>query len=322
MASNDALESGSMGAKILQPYIDAASTCQNATAMRAVVSKVLQDPELFAGYDQIKSALLQAGSSSTKRELTPSEESIIRTLDLFSYGTLTDYHKQASGYYMTLTDAQLFKLRQLTVLTLIEQACMKKQDRVTYDAIYQELHLAGTAAPRTAWNEQASLQDRLLQGREIEFLLAQLLGARLVAGKLSQKNSAFLLNKPSLRDGNSWVVQPRDVHPSTIENFMLPALSLLNKKLVESSERIQAQQAHLLQTMEQEKEALQRQADKMQIDSIPSLEGGSGAHGQRPKRSRGGLVGSTGSSNDARSNAAAGMLHHEGGYHANPGGRW
>jgi hypothetical protein len=321
MASNDALESASMGAKILRPYIDAASTCQNVTAMRAVVSKVLQDPELFAGYDQIKSALLQAGSSSTKKDLTPSEESIIRTLDLFSYGTLTDYHKQASGYYLTLTDAQLFKLRQLTVLTLIEQACMKKQDRVTYNAIYQELHLADAAAPRTAENEQASVQDRLLQGREIEFLLAQLLGARLVAGKLSQKNSAFLLNKPSLRDGNSWVVQPRDVHPSTIENFMLPALSLLNKKLVESSERIQTQQALLLQAMEQEKEALQRQTDKMQIDSIPTLEGSSGAHGQRPKRSRGGLVGS--SSNAARSNAAAaGMPHHEGGYHANPRGRW
>lgn len=242
---------------LLQPYVDAAASCQNSAAMRAVVSKALQESELFAGYDQIKAALLNATASGGGIGSSNSisvDAKIINTLDLFSYGTLSDYHQRLENYdpYMPLTESQLSKLRQLTVLSLIETACQQRQNIVPYTAIQQALWMNHSNT------EQQQQQQRL---RETEHILSQLLAARVVVGKLSQKKAAFILYSTS-----GILVRPRDVHPSTVAN-LLQALQQMRVRLLESNETICQQQESVWQALESEAAVLRQAEIKWKADS-------------------------------------------------------
>lgn len=246
------------GDSTLAPYLDAAASSKNSAAIRAVVVKVLQDPDLFAGYDQIKAAV---GGTDGGGGSGGVDASLSDTLDLFSYGTFQDYlqgQQSNNNKYLPLNEPQLAKLRQLTVLSLVESACLQCQDKVSYASIQQALQISG--------------DDDLVRNRETEFILSQLLAARVVVGKLSQKQQAFLIGAaPSTGP----LVRPRDVHPSQVAN-MITAVQRVRAKLNESHAFIGEQQNQILLAVEQEK-AEMRQLDakwKKGTGGIDSILGG------------------------------------------------
>ena len=71
----------------LKPMLELAqsSANSNASMLRTVALKALSDPKIFCGFDEIKS-ILQPGLSAAGTE----GETIVRTLDLFSYGSYGD----------------------------------------------------------------------------------------------------------------------------------------------------------------------------------------------------------------------------------------
>lgn len=275
---------------LLAPYLEAVSSTQNAAAIRAVVVKVLQDPDLFAGYDQIKAAATAASGGALDAKL-------VNTLDLFSYGSFQDYQQeQQPEKYLPLNEPQLAKLRQLTVLSLVESACQQRQNKVAYTAIQQALQMADE-------NENGDAAAR--KNRETELLLSQLLAARVVAGKLSQKQRAFWVGIGGVGGAAAGpVVRPRDVHPNQVAH-MIAAVQRLRSQLTESNALIAEQQHRILAALEQEKVEQRQLEAKYQVDEGDSGGGGGGgpydpmdlertsARGRRTnKRSRGGFANS------------------------------
>ena len=240
------------GESTLAPYLEAAASSKNSASIRAVVVKVLQDPDLFAGYDQIK-AVLGGGTAEQGGGGGSVDATLLDTLDLFSYGFYQDYtqeQQQQSNKYLSLNEPQLAKLRQLTVLSLVESSCRRCQNKVSYASIQQALNMAG--------------DDYLVKNRETELILSQLLAARVVVGKLSQKEHAFLIGAaPSTGP----LVRPRDVHPSQVAN-MIAAVQLLRTKLQVSYSYIGEHQNQILLAMEQEK------TEKRQLDAKWKKAGG------------------------------------------------
>ncbi|CAB9501203.1 COP9 (constitutive photomorphogenic) homolog, subunit [Seminavis robusta] len=184
---------------ILQLARDSANA--NLPTIRTVVMKALSDPRVFTGFDEIKQ-VLQPKLATCGAE----GEILLRTLDLFSHGTFGDYTtsmaaiKGSSSVLLTLTDSQIFKLRQLTLLTLVHQACRDGKPgcaiRIPYATVAQELGLGSLS------EDDSSAVLRQVEGIVLECVYARLL----LAGQLCQKSQSLLV---SSRHGPP--CRPRDV---------------------------------------------------------------------------------------------------------------
>ena len=71
---------------------------------------------MYGGFSELKSFSAVQSFLSTSNAGT----SWGNTLDLFSYGTLSDYTSASEGWYIDLSDSQLWKLKALTVLTVVQ----------------------------------------------------------------------------------------------------------------------------------------------------------------------------------------------------------
>jgi hypothetical protein len=193
----------------LQPILQMAqeSSNSNISTIRTVVLKALSDPKVFCGFDEIKQVL-----QPTLQSLGTTEaETILRTLDLFSYGTFQDYHKADKQQYLALSDAQIFKLRQLTVLTMVQQACSTttttKGCVVPYPTLAAQLGFDPHATPSSS---------SML--RQVEEVVLACVYARVLAGQLCQKSAALFVHS---RNGPP--CRPRDV-PLTQGKLLLDIL--------------------------------------------------------------------------------------------------
>lgn len=236
-------DDGSKTSLLLQPYIESVSSTTSDGVLRAVIAKLLQDPDVFSGYNQVKSLL---GTSVDPK--------LIRTLDLFSYGTIMDYYRDPESF-IVLAEPQLNKLRQLTALTVIQNSCRSHQSVVPYRSIY-EASLISTPNPGTTSASLPQPSKQLLL-RETEQLLAPLIAARMVTGKFSQKQEALLLgighttsfsvptsrhlgtsSSSMLNDAQSssfgLVVQSRDVRPDAIPS-LVHSVQQMRTRLLESN---------------------------------------------------------------------------------------
>jgi COP9 signalosome complex subunit 7 len=191
----------------LIPFLRAADETAksvNVSTARALVGKALSQAEIFCGYDQIKHSLQACFGKAVDGG------KVLKTLDLFSYGTFGDYLASPEEY-MTLTEAQLHKLRQLTVLALVQTACQQKQSAVTYEEIQRAL------------NVHSSSKDA------VEDVLISCIYSRVVRGQLCQKTRRLLLlpqHGPPLRS--------RDVPPRRVAG-LLDAVRRLQQS-IESSQ--------------------------------------------------------------------------------------
>lgn len=190
----------------------------NISTIRTLILKAFSSPEIFAGFDQIKAAVQPALSSA------PDGEAILRTLDLFSYGTFKD---TSAGGFLTLTDAQMNKIRMLTVLTLVERACTEANGIVPYSTIAQELSLA---------------TDTLESNREVEEIVIACIYAGIVNGKLCQKTRSLIVSSE-----NGPPCRPRDVQQVS--------------NMLESLKNLQANVVSTMMTMEVDKKDVEKRRE-------------------------------------------------------------
>jgi hypothetical protein len=223
----------------LQPLLQLAqeSANSNISMIRTVVMKALSDPKVFCGFDQIK-ATLQQGALQQGAEGDP----ILRTLDLFSYGTYHDFHNATAGTYLTLSDAQVLKLRQLTLLTLVQKACSSSNSMgqkgcvvVPYQIMASELGFVTSAIE----DGGKTLDQAVL--RQVEDIALSCIYAGIVAGKLCQKTSALFVHS---RHGPP--CRHRDVPLSEVP-AMLQTLQLFLKDNLEQTCWKQEQQHQTVQ---------------------------------------------------------------------------
>ncbi|GAX27471.1 COP9 signalosome complex subunit 7 [Fistulifera solaris] len=135
---------------LIQPFLEAAKGAPEAS-VRAIVTKVLSHSDLFAGYNE----LLQVIAN-------PSND-IRNTLRLFSYGVWKDY-VQNQAQLLPLNDSQAYKLKQLTVLSLLPHSKV--------------------SLPYSTVREALEMED-------VEPILISLLYVGAIGGQLCQKTQAL-----------------------------------------------------------------------------------------------------------------------------------
>ena len=168
----------------LQPLLQMAKdSSKNKDTNHTLVLKALSDPTIFCGFDQIKATL----------EIQD-DHVLGRTLDLFSYGSFLDYKTAGAGHFIALTDTHLFKLRQLTVMSLIQGACFQASSVIPYTTLSQALDV----------NNRMDI---------VEEILVSCIYAGMVAGQLCQKTQSFLLSC-------TMPYRSRDVSPSQTRNLL------------------------------------------------------------------------------------------------------
>lgn len=168
----------------LEPLLQMAKeSSKNMDTNRTLVLKALTNPTIFCGFDQIKAAL----------ELKD-DHVLGRTLDLFSYGNYSDYKQAEPGHFITLADGQMFKLRQLTVLSLVQQACFQASPVISYTTLADDLDV----------NNQIDV---------VEEILVACIYAGMVAGQLCQKTQSFILSC-------TMPYRSRDVSPSQTSDLL------------------------------------------------------------------------------------------------------
>lgn len=256
----------------LLPLLDAAKdSLSSVPTVRALALKILSHPDIFCGYDQLK-AILMSGNVE--------DASLSATLDLFSYGHYSAYSQNPSAY-MPLNDKQVAKLRQLTLISCVQEACERGQPAISYASIGEALQLS--------------------EQREMEQVIVSCLYSRALNGKLCQKSHQLLISN----------VPPcisRDV-PLTQIAKMVQQLQSLQERLTTSHAGLEDIHSDISQSLAQSeaywKGVQDRQTKaKAQLDSSPGggtvrlagwPESGVGARrssaSRQSKRSRGGLGG-------------------------------
>lgn len=124
--------------RALQPHLAALKeSAKSLPTVRALVGKILSQPNIFCGYDQIKALLLQ--------DVSIGDATILGTLDLFSYGTYGTYASNQSSF-LPLNEKQVAKLRQLTLLSCVHAACENGATSLSYTTIEEALQISDQRA--------------------------------------------------------------------------------------------------------------------------------------------------------------------------------
>lgn len=221
----------------LQPYLD---YLVPAPHNKPLILKMLQDPDLVAGYNRISS----------------DDEKTQNTLNLFSYGLLTDFEADRSRF-LPLNDKHLLQLKRLSILSVLESLSTKE---VPYNAL-----------------QQASQTNDDFQ---LEQYIAHLISTNVLSGKLSQRKKVFILQA---------IHRPRDVRDSeAITRSLLELRGRVNDAKLEllgaRTKLDQQEQQHLVV-----RSTLQKVSESDSSTAhYDSLSASVDASSRRQKRNRGG----------------------------------
>ena len=150
--------------RALQPLVDALhDSIGSLPTVRALVGKILSHPDIFCGYDEVKTVLLSGNID---------DAALLATLDLFSYGTYGLYVSNQTAY-LPLNEKQITKLRQLTLLSCVQTACEHGTSHLSYATVCDALHLPDQ--------------------RDMEQVIISCIFGRALNGKLCQKSRQFLM---------------------------------------------------------------------------------------------------------------------------------
>lgn len=185
-------DDGTLTNRVLQPYLEAVSNVSSSndttTVVRAVIHKLLQDSNIFIGYNIMKQHLLTT-SMKTGNTIDPK---LLNTLDLFSYGTISDYITDTHhDKYMTLTEAQTTKLRHLTALSVIIDH--HHQGIISYHDIHKAAFMRSNSNDSSTISSTTAASAMTATIRDTEGLLSPLIASKMIVGKLSQKKMSFIL---------------------------------------------------------------------------------------------------------------------------------
>jgi hypothetical protein len=221
------LETDAALAPLLQAAEETASS--DVSVVRALVLKIIKEPDIFVGFDEVKAALEPALKQADG-------EKVSRTLDLYSYGTYADYMHDPS-LYLPLADAHIFKLRQLTVLSIVQQASLHKTARITLAEFQQALRVPDIYAA--------------------EQVVISCLYARVMTGQLCQKTASLIL---SSRNGP--VCRARDVPLSQV-SVLLQQVRALQERLVSSNLELGENQNQVLAGLDAHRVFCQQAEERM-----------------------------------------------------------
>jgi COP9 signalosome complex subunit 7 len=253
--------------ELLQPYLSAAKDSKNISTIRSLIMRILSDSNIFAGYNEIH-ALVQGHLQGS-----PDGEKFLNTLELFSYGTFADY-SVSQDRYLALNDAQVSKLKQLTALSLVEQACRNKKPTVAYDTIQREL--------------------QLVNANDVEKVLVSCIYARVLAGKLCQKTKTLLLHGTV-----GPPVRPRDVPVSKVSD-LLAALQSIKTTISDCQTDLTTEQANIQKHQSRQQKFYKQVEERMKVAESMCASSASLSHSQRRGTGWGHFVGGGAAQNMAR----------------------
>ncbi|WFC95817.1 hypothetical protein MBRA1_002471 [Malassezia brasiliensis] len=156
------------GGTALAPWCAQAQQCSDASDAARIVREATEAPDTSVFGELIAFPAIQA----VRRILTqlatdPTHAPAWHTLQLFATGTWSDYAANTSTY-MPLTEAQVAKLRQLTILSLAHRS------RVL---CYAELQRAlGLDTPANTTHATRTLEDLVIDGIYQSFFVGRLDG--------------------------------------------------------------------------------------------------------------------------------------------------
>lgn len=168
-----AVDAGEGAAGALEQFCTLAKSAGGSRAVGDIVQQALNAKRVFVFGELLAEPNVRALKSTDQANQ-------LRLLEIFAYGTYSDYKKEASSL-PPLTPPQKTKLRQLSLVSLARKASV-----VPYDAIGEALEVT----------EQRDLED----------LVIETVYAGLVAGKMDQMAREFKVSRASGRD-----VKPDDV---------------------------------------------------------------------------------------------------------------
>ena len=266
MTSPDFATPTASSQEALKPLLEAIESSKDANLMtiRSLVLKVFSEPDVFAGYDQVKLAI-----SATLEKSGADGEKMAKTLDLFSYGTYADYTKDTT-LFLPLTDSHIFKLRQLTVMSTVQKFAFQKTRIIPYQEFQQALGLSN--------------------GRQVEEVLISCIYAGVMGAKLCQKTNSLKLDPAK-------VLHMRDVPPSEVSR-MTEQLQVMRNALLQSQQAMKNNQQAVSRELEQYQAFLKQAEQKAKAKAdghrpgwdADGLVGDITAAVRRQKRSRGGGV--------------------------------
>jgi len=144
-------------------------------------------------------------------------DSLIATVKLFAFGTIQEYLelKEKNGDAVwTLTDAQLDKLRMLSVVSVARRGQIKSTEKIDVDVIPSDYHAAvnnncSLSIPYAHLAAELQItpvgtpfndKDHM---RQLEDVLIQCVYSNIIAGKLDQASKAFVVESHvALQDQN------------------------------------------------------------------------------------------------------------------------
>ncbi len=142
-------------------YINLLSQTTNIQSIQSIIHKCLSDPKVHVGFNELST--IPTIQKTLSESTSTIGQSLLRTLDLFSYGLYLDYKKtKVEGKFVTLNDGQEMKLRMLTVVSIVQQVLEAGDDNFTA----KDEH---GAAPAASAEEKMETSNRLVnrnsQGR-------------------------------------------------------------------------------------------------------------------------------------------------------------
>ena len=179
-----------------------ASPSLSPSLLQSLLHRLLSDPSIHNGFIDI----LNLPTVQSALANNPQRDVIVRTLELFGYGTVDEYY-ESKDMFMNLNDVQLEKLMMLSVVSVVTQ---RIDDARGVDG---DVHMADSksaASPKPRRTRQIKRKDGLLfisyselstklhlpsdDLRKLEDLLIQCIYANLLSARLDQCSKCLIID--------------------------------------------------------------------------------------------------------------------------------
>lgn len=290
---------GSAGAQAADPmsqYLSALPSTSAgggaaASSVRAIVHQALANPKVLAGFAELRSH--PAATASLDKSGT-GDDPALRTLDLFAKGTHKDYEGAPPGTYLSLTDGQLAKLRQLTVVSVAQGIASEAAVASAVGAKTKKKKGRGKSKKGAAGANATTVPYDLLRTelgldvaaaadgniRDLEDILISCLYSGLISGRLDQ-HSMSLWIEPNPDHPGQPPVAARDVTKADaprliaeLERFQKRSRNVLAALDGAAKHSREGREADALAFLEEEMKvvAAREQAEKKMRNAIPGID--------------------------------------------------
>jgi len=172
--------------------------------LHSLLQRLLSHPRIHNGFVDILQ--LPSVQSALENMDEAKRDSLIATVKLFAFGTIQEYLelKEKNGDAVwTLTDAQLDKLRMLSVVSVARRGQLKSTEKTDVDMIPSDHAAANNNASLSIPYAHLAAELQITpvgtpfndkdHMRQLEDVLIQCVYSNIIAGKLDQASKAFVV---------------------------------------------------------------------------------------------------------------------------------